>query len=97
MDPHYDELVAGSWRKNVIGTPMFQIVTKLRRLKPILKEINRNTFGDIHIAEEEARIKLLEVQEELQHKPMDVELRNQEKIARTVYETKHKAYMVNAR
>uniref|UniRef100_A0A803PQY4 Reverse transcriptase domain-containing protein n=1 Tax=Cannabis sativa TaxID=3483 RepID=A0A803PQY4_CANSA len=45
--PHYQKQVADSWKGSVVGTKMYQIVTKLKRLKPVLTAINKHGFADV--------------------------------------------------
>ena len=40
---------------------MFRVVTKLRRLKLVLKEINKDSFGEIQAAKVESRSKMVEL------------------------------------
>lgn len=39
--PSFLERVGNYWSMPVKGTPMFCLVSKLKRLKPVLREVNR--------------------------------------------------------
>ncbi|XP_060959260.1 uncharacterized protein LOC133030510 [Cannabis sativa] len=88
--PHYQKQVADSWKVSVVGTKMYQIVTKLKRLKPVLTAINKQGFADVQ--GEEMRVKELmnECQQRLNHDPLNVTLMQQEKEVREQYAEKHK-------
>lgn len=45
--------VQGVWRDRVQGVPMYQVVTKLKKLKSVLKELNKRKFSNIEQAVEE--------------------------------------------
>uniref|UniRef100_A0A803Q3C3 Reverse transcriptase domain-containing protein n=1 Tax=Cannabis sativa TaxID=3483 RepID=A0A803Q3C3_CANSA len=92
MAPEYDNLVAKAWEEESSGTRMFRIVHKLRRLKAVLKHLNRKDFSDIHKAETAARIQLAEIQGELNQNPGNENLMMQEQYARKEYATINKAY-----
>ncbi|XP_074283224.1 uncharacterized protein LOC141607772 [Silene latifolia] len=43
----FEEMVNTAWKGNVIGTPMFKNVVKLKALKRELKKLNKDQFSDI--------------------------------------------------
>ncbi|XP_074283945.1 uncharacterized protein LOC141608498 [Silene latifolia] len=43
----FEEIVQNSWYKDIQGTPMYKVVTKLKMLKKGLRELNHNNFSDI--------------------------------------------------
>uniref|UniRef100_A0A803PUR3 Reverse transcriptase domain-containing protein n=1 Tax=Cannabis sativa TaxID=3483 RepID=A0A803PUR3_CANSA len=45
-NPQFESMVVDSWRIGVLGSRMYQVVVKLRRLKEVLKKLNRE--GIIH-------------------------------------------------
>ncbi|XP_074303386.1 uncharacterized protein LOC141637872 [Silene latifolia] len=55
LAPDYDNIVRTGWHREWKGTLMFRVVQKLKSLKPDLKKLNKEQFGDIenltHIAE----------------------------------------------
>uniref|UniRef100_A0A803QH19 Uncharacterized protein n=1 Tax=Cannabis sativa TaxID=3483 RepID=A0A803QH19_CANSA len=51
--PKYHIMVGSTWRQQVEGTRMYQVVTKLKRLKNVFKEINkdaRRKFSEVNKA-----------------------------------------------
>uniref|UniRef100_A0A803P4L7 Reverse transcriptase domain-containing protein n=1 Tax=Cannabis sativa TaxID=3483 RepID=A0A803P4L7_CANSA len=71
---------------------MFQVVTKLKALKPIFKKLNRNHFSHIHAADIKARQELIDNQLKLQRDPMNALLQKQEFEPRENYAAIHKNY-----
>ncbi|XP_060965495.1 uncharacterized protein LOC133034427 [Cannabis sativa] len=51
---------------------MYQVVSKLKSLKPVLKEINKAGFSNMHTAVQRANGELESVQQQLQQDPLDV-------------------------
>lgn len=47
LDSDYNVKVEINWKVSVKGVLMFRLVVKLKRLKWVLKEINREIFNDI--------------------------------------------------
>jgi hypothetical protein len=41
-------VITDHWKIDVVGCPMYILKTKLKNLKPILKDWNKNVFGDVH-------------------------------------------------
>lgn len=62
QDSKFLEKVRDCWVSPILGTPMFQVVTKLKKLKPILKALNREGFSEIHVADHKALMWLYECQ-----------------------------------
>lgn len=48
MHPSCKEVVANSWKEDVLWCPMFILDTKLKRLKEKLKIWNKDIFGNVH-------------------------------------------------
>ncbi|XP_062114047.1 uncharacterized protein LOC133825067 [Humulus lupulus] len=63
--PSYAVKIQTSWTILVVRTAMFQVVSKLKRLKHVLSGINREGFSDIQQTEFKAKILLRELQEEM--------------------------------
>uniref|UniRef100_A0A803Q2C4 Reverse transcriptase domain-containing protein n=1 Tax=Cannabis sativa TaxID=3483 RepID=A0A803Q2C4_CANSA len=61
--------VSTSWNEEVQGSHMYRIVTKLRRLKLVLKKINKEGFFEIHKVDMVAKADLITAQEELRKNP----------------------------
>ncbi|XP_062080470.1 uncharacterized protein LOC133785236 [Humulus lupulus] len=76
----------------VHGTSMYQLVTKLKRLKPIFKEINQLGFSDLHSAVLKARTHLDACQDAVRGDPMNQELQLCELAARKDFAKVHNAY-----
>ncbi|XP_062075585.1 uncharacterized protein LOC133779669 [Humulus lupulus] len=92
--PGYEGKIQTSWNLPVAGTPMFQVVSKLKRLKQVLVSINREGFSDIQQTEFKAGLLLKELQEQLQKDPFNDRLITQEQLAREQYLYCHKAYLM---
>ncbi|KAK1282399.1 hypothetical protein QJS10_CPB22g00244 [Acorus calamus] len=45
--PRLEKLIKQAWDRNFIGSPMYVLVKKLKYLKSVLKEWNRDTYGNI--------------------------------------------------
>uniref|UniRef100_A0A803Q9B4 Reverse transcriptase zinc-binding domain-containing protein n=1 Tax=Cannabis sativa TaxID=3483 RepID=A0A803Q9B4_CANSA len=75
------------------GTKMFQIVTKLKGLKPKLKQLNHQYFADIPAAHGKAKMELDDCQKELHKCPLNAELQVREAAARTEFATIQDAYL----
>ncbi|XP_062110644.1 uncharacterized protein LOC133822358 [Humulus lupulus] len=91
--PGYEEKIRTSWNFSVVGSPMFQVVSKLKRLKQVLLTINREGFSDIQQTEFKAGLALKDVQEQLQKDPFNDRLITQEQLAREQFLFCHKAYL----
>ncbi|XP_060969654.1 uncharacterized protein LOC133036901 [Cannabis sativa] len=64
--PKYVEKVSEVWQKEKRGTRMYQLMSKLKELKAILKEINREGFSDVHAQFEQSKADLNDLQDKLQ-------------------------------
>uniref|UniRef100_A0A803QCA3 DUF4283 domain-containing protein n=1 Tax=Cannabis sativa TaxID=3483 RepID=A0A803QCA3_CANSA len=64
--PDYAARVAASWNQQTQGLKMFQVATKLKRLKGVLKELNKHGFSDIRKATQQAKETLAKMQNKLQ-------------------------------
>ncbi|XP_074288057.1 uncharacterized protein LOC141613217 [Silene latifolia] len=64
-------LVQDIWRMRIDGTPMFQVVKKLKALKPKLKMLNKARFSDIENKTNLMQIRVANIQEELGVNPTD--------------------------
>ncbi|XP_062093615.1 uncharacterized protein LOC133799633 [Humulus lupulus] len=77
--PSYADKIQTSWNIPVVGTEMFQVVSKLKRLKQ---------------TEFKANLLLRELQEKLHKDPLNECLINQEQMAKENFLHYHKAYMM---
>ncbi|KAM6547368.1 hypothetical protein CsatB_019044 [Cannabis sativa] len=57
--PDFNTAVAASWNQQTTGHKLFQVVSKLKRLKGVLRELNKQAFSDIQRANEKAKDLLL--------------------------------------
>ncbi|XP_074305216.1 uncharacterized protein LOC141640264 [Silene latifolia] len=74
LDPDFQEVVQASWNEPAYGTLMFKLVSKLKRLKYPLKDLNRNKFSDIEKVVGVAKSLLEDIQIQLTDKPTDPNL-----------------------
>ena len=89
----YTDLVKVNWSKGVVGTLMYQVVQKLKRMKGVFKELNRTGFNDIHAADIKAKQDLDLCQKNLHLAPGDSELADREVEAAKRYKLMHAAYI----
>ncbi|XP_074267220.1 uncharacterized protein LOC141590534 [Silene latifolia] len=85
LDPEFKNVVMDSWNQNILGTPMYILVSKLKKLKAPLKSLNRNGFSDVDKATGIARSLLEEIQLQLHNNPGDHVLSNAEREAAATY------------
>ncbi|XP_074297011.1 uncharacterized protein LOC141627682 [Silene latifolia] len=75
---HFAISVDGVWKQSYKGTKMFNVVKKLKALKPVLKNLNTNCFSDIENGTSIAGTVLQQIQKELVEHPGDLDLIQQE-------------------
>ncbi|XP_020266342.1 uncharacterized protein LOC109841815 [Asparagus officinalis] len=63
--PKFLEVVRSAWSFNVRGYNMYKFYSKLKNLKPLLKELNKKNFMDISQQVQRAKAELWDVQEQL--------------------------------
>ncbi|XP_060969859.1 uncharacterized protein LOC133037066 [Cannabis sativa] len=80
--PTYEEKVKEVWTQQVYGTRMYQVVTKLKAMKGVLKEINKQGFSELHVARAKAKEVLAVCQNKLQMEPQNLLLHQEELEAR---------------
>uniref|UniRef100_A0A803PUA8 Uncharacterized protein n=1 Tax=Cannabis sativa TaxID=3483 RepID=A0A803PUA8_CANSA len=83
--PEYDSKAAAVWQQQVNSTSMYQVVHKLKALKPVLREINQKGFFDLQAASIQAKHVLDEVQSKLHKDPLNEVLQEQELAARNSF------------
>ncbi|XP_074277873.1 uncharacterized protein LOC141601483 [Silene latifolia] len=71
LDIGFKEIVQQNWLPAVKGSLMYQIVTKLKKLKKPLKELNRNNFSDVDKAVGVAKALLEDIQHQIHNTPTD--------------------------
>ncbi|XP_019166530.1 PREDICTED: uncharacterized protein LOC109162265 [Ipomoea nil] len=64
-------IVREAWQERVNGNEMYTFMTKLKRVKEVLKKWNWETFGNIFKKVEELEGKMRELEEKLQERPTD--------------------------
>ncbi|XP_056685596.1 uncharacterized protein [Spinacia oleracea] len=89
----YTDLVKTNWSKGVVGTRMYQVVQKLKRMKGVFRELNNTGFNDIHAADLKARQDLEKCQKDLHSNPSDSVLADREVEAAKKYKIMHSAYI----
>ncbi|KAL9230760.1 hypothetical protein vseg_006071 [Gypsophila vaccaria] len=57
-------VVTMAWNCDIQGHPMFRLVSKMKKLKHPLKELNRNAFSNIEIQATEMELKIQKLQEQ---------------------------------
>ncbi|XP_062076011.1 uncharacterized protein LOC133780155 [Humulus lupulus] len=90
--PDFKKKLASVWSREIQGTAMFQLVSKLKQVKMMLKELNNKDFHDIPSAELRLRLNFQDSQVALQRGPLNKDLIQREKEARDQYVAAKKAY-----
>ncbi|XP_074298144.1 uncharacterized protein LOC141628964 [Silene latifolia] len=67
----FEGIVQNSWYKDIQGTPMYKVVTKLKMLKKGLRELNNKNFSDIENITRVTEISLKEFQTQLTQDPLN--------------------------
>uniref|UniRef100_A0A803PZW9 Uncharacterized protein n=1 Tax=Cannabis sativa TaxID=3483 RepID=A0A803PZW9_CANSA len=67
------------------GSKMFQVVSRMKLFKRVLKDINKEGYMDLQAATTTAKANLDNIQTRLQQSPLNFELHNEEKEARERY------------
>ncbi|CAI9091332.1 OLC1v1026336C1 [Oldenlandia corymbosa var. corymbosa] len=71
--------VKASWSEPIKCTCMYQLVRKLKRLKPVLKQLNRHQFPDIQQQMQQVMVSLQQIQERVGQNPTDESLQKRER------------------
>ncbi|XP_074289061.1 uncharacterized protein LOC141614202 [Silene latifolia] len=88
---NFEEVVSTVWSKEVNGTPMFRVVTRLKKLKGELKKLNKEQFSDIENLTNVAELALKEAQTKLIMDPLNEEMCQAERLCATEFEELQKA------
>ncbi|XP_060974179.1 uncharacterized protein LOC133039330 [Cannabis sativa] len=92
--PVYRRLVQSRWQEIDNGTKMYQVVSKLKGLKPLLKQLNKQFFFfDLPAANAKAKEDLDACQSKLHQNPLNNELQSIKVAARKEYATIQAAYI----
>ncbi|KAK9705663.1 hypothetical protein RND81_07G074400 [Saponaria officinalis] len=93
LAPDFGDLLMKGWDKDIVGTPMFQLVQKLRGLKGVFKDLNRGSFSNVEQNAQVALKCLLDCQQRLQVTPADRMLMEEERAAANAYTMLHNAQL----
>ncbi|XP_074305758.1 uncharacterized protein LOC141640981 [Silene latifolia] len=78
LAPDFIERIQAAWMEDLEGTKMFVLVKKLKKLKTVLKELNRSCYSDIENQASAALYHLNDIQEKLMANAANQELISQE-------------------
>ncbi|XP_062116352.1 uncharacterized protein LOC133830395 [Humulus lupulus] len=92
--PSYATKLCTLWKQPVSGTEMYKVVLKLKRLKQIFRDINREGYHDIHKAEVHAKLHMLDIQQSFHQDPLNESLIHQENLDREEYTQLNRAYLL---
>ncbi|XP_074271498.1 uncharacterized protein LOC141595431 [Silene latifolia] len=76
----FKDCVRKVWQGNMRGTKMFQLIKKLKDLKPVLKQMNKTCFSYIENSYKLTGVLLESIKKELLDKPGDMELMQKEHV-----------------
>ncbi|XP_056697530.1 uncharacterized protein [Spinacia oleracea] len=91
--PVFDDTVKTAWNTQIGGSKMFIVVSKLKKVKIALKELNKSGFTDVHAADLRAHNELIAAQEAMHKDPTNMDLADAELRAIHEYKEKHKIYL----
>ncbi|XP_060974138.1 uncharacterized protein LOC133039294 [Cannabis sativa] len=77
----YDRRLEEIWKQSIGGSKMFQVVSRMKLFKAVLKDINKEGYMDLQAFTAMAKANLDNIQTRLQQNPLDFELHNEEKVA----------------
>lgn len=77
--PQFIEIVEEGWKQNIEAWKMFQVVKKLKGLKPKLQKLHKSNFNNIVKEATMDRENLLKCEELLELNPLDVHLQQEER------------------
>ncbi|XP_056698475.1 uncharacterized protein [Spinacia oleracea] len=91
--PNYRNLIVQAWQEHQQGTKIYQVVQRLKRVRVVLKQLNKEGYGDIEVKEVKASQNLQKIQSELHLNPADVSLDDAEKVAQQEFLVAHSALL----
>ncbi|XP_056687982.1 uncharacterized protein [Spinacia oleracea] len=89
----FHDIVIAAWNTPIVGSKMYTMTSKLKKVKAVLKELNGVGFSDIQAVALSAYQAMLVAQEAMHHNPTDQLLADRELDATNVYRVKNKAYL----
>ncbi|XP_010666661.1 uncharacterized protein LOC104883796 [Beta vulgaris subsp. vulgaris] len=92
-DEKFERIVAECWATQVSGSKMYQVTSRLKKIKQGLKKLNAEGFSDLQASDIRALRSLMQCQERLQAQPMNMEYRRAEREAGIQYNLVHKQYL----
>ncbi|XP_057250742.1 uncharacterized protein LOC130591438 [Beta vulgaris subsp. vulgaris] len=92
MGEEFISKVQNAWNFEVRGCAMFKFTKKLKQVKIVLKEMNKQGFSQIHIEDTKAQIALQEAQKVLHLNPNSIQAREREQLAAQEYQKVHAKY-----
>ncbi|XP_056695325.1 uncharacterized protein [Spinacia oleracea] len=87
--PHFLTLIQAQWSGTVQGSKMFGVVHKLKKVKLVLKELNRKGFSNVQAADLQAYHDMIAAQTSMHLDPADQSLADAELNAVQNYKNKH--------
>lgn len=75
------QLISDSWNVDIIGCPMYILNSKLKILKGKLKQWNKDVFGNIHSYVDDAKTRLVDIQNQINISVHSDSLLNSEKLS----------------
>ncbi|XP_074301067.1 uncharacterized protein LOC141632418 [Silene latifolia] len=78
QSPQFKACVNTVWERQYLGTKMYQLVKKMKELKPVLKSLNKSCFSDIENSFNLTSALLEQIQTQLVDSPGNMELMQQE-------------------
>ncbi|XP_056691786.1 uncharacterized protein [Spinacia oleracea] len=91
--PNFNAIIQDVWSEQINGSKMYVLVSKLKKIKLALKELNKIGFTDIQAADIKAHQLLMEAQKAMHSNPTDQTLADLELAAIKEYKRHHQVYM----
>ncbi|XP_062114462.1 uncharacterized protein LOC133825549 [Humulus lupulus] len=88
----YHNCVTAAWNQQINGSPMFRVVSKLKKVKENLKNLNQFIIGDIGAAFSQSERELLNIKKQSHLDPQNAQLIREEAEYRKTHERLHEAY-----
>ncbi|XP_062118735.1 uncharacterized protein LOC133832402 [Humulus lupulus] len=73
------------WNEEITGTPMFCLISKLKKLRGVLTKLNKEGKGDVFVKDAKTFQKLLGIQGKINDSPGNTQLMNEEISCRVEY------------